>query len=102
MVCVNPREVLFNDFSDQEAEKWMKGMKTQPAEGWAGITQYCGWKDLIASARLAIALVAALLDPEVQMAQMAGSKIERCEAGHMVMLRMPGRVVEVIRGVVEG
>ena len=29
--------------------------------------------------------------------EMAGSEIERCESGHMVMLSMPDTVVEVIR-----
>lgn len=102
MCCINPRESLFNDISDQEAEKWMKRMKTQPAEGWNGITQYCGWEDVPST--YLVCEKDALLPAAVQMqiAQMAGSKIEKCEAGHMVMLSMPERVVEVIRGVAEG
>ncbi|KAL5350920.1 hypothetical protein ACLOAV_004493 [Pseudogymnoascus australis] len=96
MVCVNPRELLFNDFSDEDAEKWIKHMKTQPAEGWNGITQYCGWEDLPST--YLVCERDALLPPavQVQIAQMAGSKIEKCKAGHMVMLSMPERVVEVI------
>jgi len=32
---------------------------------------------------------------------MAGSKVERCAAGYMVVLSMPERVVEVIVGAAE-
>jgi len=101
MICVKPRELLFNDFSDAEAEKWMKEMKPQTAEGWNGTTRYCGWQD-VPSTYLVCEKDQVLPIPyQLQCAEMAGSKIERCGAGHMVMLSMPEKVVDVIRGVVE-
>jgi len=41
----------------------------------------------------------ALLPPRVQveMAEMAGAEVERCGAGHMVLLSEGERVVEVVR-----
>jgi len=37
----------------------------------------------------------------VQLAELAGSRIERCAAGHMVMLSMPEKVVELVKSVAE-
>ncbi|KFZ04267.1 hypothetical protein V501_09207, partial [Pseudogymnoascus sp. VKM F-4519 (FW-2642)] len=102
MFCINPRESLFNDISDQEAEKWMKRLKTQPAEDWNGVTQYCGWEDVPSTYLVCEKDELLPAEVQVQMAQMAESNIEKCEAGHMVMLSMPKRVVEVIRGVAGG
>jgi pimeloyl-ACP methyl ester carboxylesterase len=102
MICVNPRDVLFNDFSDTEAEKWMKEMKAQPMESWNGTTQYCGWQDVPSTFLICEKDQVLPIQYQLQCAEMAGSKIERCEAGHMVMLSKPEKVVEVIRGVVEG
>lgn len=38
---------------------------------------------------------------QTQMTEMVGSKVERCKSGHMVMLSMPEKVVEVIKSAVE-
>jgi len=101
MTCLNARHTLFSDFSDEEAEPWLKVLRPQPAEGWDGVTEYCGWLDV-----RTVYLVGEgdrVLPREVQegMAGLTGGRVERCAAGHMVMLRDPGRCVEVIKGLVE-
>jgi pimeloyl-ACP methyl ester carboxylesterase len=97
MHCKEPMTTLFNDLPASVSETWLAKLQCQPATGWADVIEYAGWKD-IPSVFLVCekdaALPAAL---QVQSVEMAGSEIERCESGHMVMLSMPDTVVEVIR-----
>jgi pimeloyl-ACP methyl ester carboxylesterase len=102
MCCVTPRALLFNDLSSAEAAKWEKELRTQPADGWNGVTAHCGWKD-VESTYLVCGQDSVLPEAlQLHFAEMAGSRIVRCNAGHMAMLSMPEKVVEVVRGVVEG
>jgi len=95
---INPRTLLFNDLSDEEAETWMKELKSQPAEGWDDTITYAGWTD-VPSVYLVCEGDQCIPPPmQEQLASLAGSRVERCDAGHMVMLSLPERVVEVIRG----
>lgn len=101
MHCIRPRELLFNDLSPTEAEKWLSVLQPQPASGWGGITDYTAWTD-IPSVYLICENDQILPDEyQVQAATLTGSKVERCKGGHMVMLSMPERVVEVIVNAVE-
>ncbi|MCJ1402764.1 hypothetical protein MMC11_005985 [Xylographa trunciseda] len=96
MTCAMPEKILFNDLDDADREKWTKALKPQPAEGWDGTVTYCGWKD-VPSVYLICESDGAIPPPlQLQLAEMAGSQIEKCNAGHMPMLSMPERVVEVI------
>lgn len=99
---ISPAETMFHDLEEGEKEKWMKGMKCQPSEGWDGTTTYCGWREVES-----VYLVCEgdrILPVKVQemMAEMAGSRIVRCASGHMVMLAMPEKVVEVVIEAAEG
>lgn len=101
MYCKDPETLLFGDLSSEEATKWAKTLQMQPAAGWDDIVTYGAWKDVPSfylvcenDACLSVAM-------QLEFAKMAGSKIERCTAGHMPMLSMPDRVVEVVRAAVE-
>ena len=103
MLCKNPQELLFNDVPPAAAEEASKQLRHQPTAAFqdAQIT-YCGWRD-IPSVYLCCEKDA-LLPPALQrqMAEMAGAKVESCDAGHMVMLSRPDVVVDLVRSVVEG
>ena len=72
-------------------------LHSQPASGWDGTVTYAGWNNT-PSVYLCCE-VDAVIPPALQhqMVEMAGSEVETCDAGHMVMLRLPEKVVEVIR-----
>jgi pimeloyl-ACP methyl ester carboxylesterase len=101
MICIRPRDLLFNDLSPAETDKWMSVLQPQPLSGWGMTTEYAGWTE-IPSVYLICendqVLPASLQE---QMATVMGARIERCESGHMVMLTMPEKVVGVIRSAVE-
>jgi len=99
--CMTPEKLLFNDLDEPEKDKWIKALRTQPAEGWDDMVTYCAWSH-VPSVYLVCegdAIIPTSL--QLQFAEAASSKIEKCGAGHMPMLSMPERVVEVIRGAVE-
>ncbi|GLA63415.1 hypothetical protein AtubIFM54640_004562 [Aspergillus tubingensis] len=97
MYCVNPEVLLLNDVPEPEKTKWLAIFDPQPANDWNGRVPYAGWKD-VPSVYLVCegdnALPAGLQE---QLANLAGSQIERCSAGHMPQLSQPSRVTEVIR-----
>lgn len=102
MHCLAPESTLFSDLNHEDTVKWMQELKCQPAEGWDGTTTYCGWRD-VASTYLVCEGDKCLPAPvQEQCAEMAGSEVVRCPAGHMVMLSMPEKVVEVIVNAAEG
>ena len=101
MYCQDPEKLFFNDLSPEEAAKWAKTLQMQPAAGWDDVVTYGAWKD-VPSVYLVCENDAALpAELQLKFAEMAGSRIERCAAGHMPMLSVPDRVVEVVRNAVE-
>jgi hypothetical protein len=102
MHCVSPESTLFSDLNHEETQMWMKELKCQPGEGWDGTTTYCGWRD-VSSVYLICEGDKCLPAPvQAQCAELAGSEVVRCTAGHMVMLSMPEKVVEVVVGAAQG
>lgn len=101
MYCLQPRSFLFNDLPPNETDKWISNLQSQPLTGWNVTITYAGWKE-IPSVYL-ICENDQIIPAELQenMATMIGAKVERCKSGHMVMLSMPERVAEVIKGAVE-
>ncbi|KAL8832862.1 MAG: hypothetical protein Q9170_004728 [Blastenia crenularia] len=100
LLCANPKNILFNDLDDAVADEWVAKLKPQPASGWNGTITYCGWKD-IPSVYLVCEKDNAIPEQiQIQLAQSAGSRIERCEAGHMPQVSMPEKLAEVIGKVV--
>ncbi|KAK4690877.1 hypothetical protein P7C71_g6011, partial [Lecanoromycetidae sp. Uapishka_2] len=97
MNCVTPEKILFNDLDHEAAQKWAKTLQTQPATGWDGMVTYCGWRE-VPSVYLMCENDNCIPPPmQLQMAEMAGSRIERCAAGHMLMLSMPEKAVEIVK-----
>ncbi|ESZ98066.1 hypothetical protein SBOR_1597 [Sclerotinia borealis F-4128] len=96
MYCATPEKLLFNDLSENDVEKWKKALKSQPASGWDGTITYAGWKD-VPSVYLVCENDQCIPQPlQEQLAGAAGSRIEKCTAGHMVMLSMPRKVADII------
>ena len=96
MHCVTPEKLLFNDLDDGTAKIWVEKMQSQPASDWDETVTYCGWKD-VPSVYLVCEGDSCIPPPmQLQMAESAGSEIEKCAAGHMAMVSMPEKVVEII------
>ncbi|QSZ30643.1 hypothetical protein DSL72_000201 [Monilinia vaccinii-corymbosi] len=81
--CATPEKLLLNDLGEDDFEKWKKVFKSQRTSRWGGIITYASWIDVPCVYLLAGA---------------TGSKVEKCAGGHMVMLNMPDKVAEVIKG----
>ena len=96
MHCVTPEKIMLNDLDDKAAKTWVTKLRSQPASGWDDTVSYCGWRD-VSSVYLVCEGDACIPPPvQLQLAETAGSRIEKCPAGHMPMLSMPEKVVEVI------
>ncbi|KAE8325072.1 Alpha/beta hydrolase fold-1 [Aspergillus sergii] len=98
--CVQPEQTLFNDLNEEEKGKWLEVLRPQPAQGWNAATTYAGWKE-VKSVYLVCEedqVIPAFLQEEL--AGLAGSRVQRCNAGHMPHLSQPSRVVEVIKDAV--
>ena len=96
MRCLDPEKTLFGDLPPEEAAKWAKILQVQPAEGWDDVVTYGAWK-IVPSVYL-VCEGDACLPPtmQLQMAERAGSSVEKCAAGHMPMISVPEKVVEVV------
>ena len=97
MFCATPEKLLFNDLSAQETSEWVKKLSCQPSRDWDDVVNYVGWMKVPS-----VYLVAendALLhqDMQLQMAERAGSEVERCSAGHCCMVGQPDKCLRVIR-----
>ena len=96
MHCLTPSKILFNDLDDSTAKTWVDKLQSQPGADWDDTITYCGWKD-VPSVYLVCEGDACIPPPvQVKLAELTGSKVEKCEAGHMPMVSMPKKVVEVI------
>lgn len=95
----SPLTNLFHDFPASEAEIHAKSLSWQPATYIESIhVSYCAWKD-IPSVYLCCTQDRIIpLEVQHEIAAMAGARTESCEAGHMVILSQPERVVEVVMG----
>lgn len=93
----SPVIALFHDFSGAEAESLAKALSWQP-EGYRESihVSYCAWKD-IESVYLCCEEDRIIpLAFQQKIAAMVGAEVEICDAGHMVVLSRPERVVEVV------
>ena len=102
MFCKDSRNLLFSDLSDTQAKEWSKVLRPQPAEGWDSTVTYCGWKDVPSVYLVCESDQVIPVGMQEQMAQLAGSEVVRCGAGHMCILSAKEEVTEVIKGVLEG
>ncbi|KAL8787998.1 MAG: hypothetical protein Q9213_001890 [Squamulea squamosa] len=97
MYCHDPISLLFNDLPPATATSWVSKLRCQPSSGWDDVVDYVGWKNV--PSVYVLCEQDAVLKPEMQlqMAQMAGSVVEKCNAGHCCMIGQPEKVVEVVR-----
>ncbi|KAE8372931.1 Alpha/beta hydrolase fold-1 [Aspergillus bertholletiae] len=78
---------------------WKNGwgcLTPQPAHGWRGTTMYAGWRDVESVYLVCEEDQCIPGSLQEEFARLAGSRIEKCSAGHMPQLSQPRRVVEVI------
>lgn len=100
MHCITPEKTLFNDLDDAATQKWTEALKPQPAEGWDDTITYCGWKE-VPSVYLVCEKDQVIPPPmQTQIGEMAGCKMESCDAGHMAILSVPEKVAEVVKSAV--
>ena len=98
--CVDMRNTFFNDFSDEEAETWIAKMEHQPSK-WGTSISYCGWREVPSTYIIATLDKAIPANLQEILAQGAGSKILRVEAGHMAQLSKTDEVASIIATEVE-
>lgn len=98
MYPLNPLPSLFNDIPAPLADDYAQSLSWQPSTYVDSIhVDYCAWKE-IPSVYLCCAQDQVIpLEVQRQIAEMAGAKMETCDAGHMVILSQPERVVEFVR-----
>lgn len=95
--CHTPTTLLFNDLTPSSATTWSSKLSYQPSSGWDDIVSYTGWKT-VPSVYLVCEQDAILnAEMQLQMAERAASKVEKCSAGHCCMIGQPERVVDVVR-----
>jgi hypothetical protein len=80
----------------------VKKLRPQPAADWDAEIAYCGFKDVPSVYLVCEGDRLLPIDLQLNFASTAGSEIIRCEAGHMIHVSMPEKVVEVVKGVLEG
>ncbi|KAK0122243.1 hypothetical protein ONS95_010494 [Cadophora gregata] len=96
--CIDPKSTLFNDMDEESTAKWIKELRCQPAKGWGLTTEYAGFRDAPSVYLICEKDECVPFEWQTKLATLAGSRMERCAAGHMPMLSMPEKVVEVIIG----
>lgn len=94
--CAQPETLLFGDLPSSEKPAWLAKLQPQPAQGWDDTVTYAGWKDVPSVYLICEGDNALPVALQEQLAGLAGSKIERCSAGHIPQVSQPERVVEVI------
>lgn len=97
MYSRDPLADLFHDLPAIEATKGAEGLSWQPATYVESIhVSYGAWKE-IPSVYLCCTQDRVIpVGAQQQMAAMAGAETESCDAGHMVPLSRPERVVEFV------
>ena len=102
MRCRDPIPSLLHDLPASEAKGHAAQLSWQPASYVSSIhVSYGAWKK-IPSAYLCCTQDKAIpLEIQQQFIEMVGAEAESCDAGHMVMLSQPERVVEFVRKAAE-
>ncbi|RAK73343.1 alpha/beta hydrolase [Aspergillus fijiensis CBS 313.89] len=98
--CANPQKLLFGDLSEEEQRRWTGVLRPQPAQGWDATVEYAGWRDVPSVYLVCEADQALPVGLQEQLAATAGSRVERCSAGHVPQVGQPERVAEVVLGAV--
>lgn len=97
MFCTTPEKSLFKNLSTEEASKLVEIFLCQPSSSWDDVVDSVGWRKVPSTYLVAENDATLDSDLQLQMAEMAGCDVERCNAGHCCMIRQPGRCTEVVR-----
>ncbi|RDW64594.1 hypothetical protein BP6252_10245 [Coleophoma cylindrospora] len=97
MFCADPMSLLMNDLPADIGKSWVEKLQRQPATGWADAIEYCGWEAVPSVYVLATKDACIPIEMQTQAAELASSKLEKVDCGHMVMLSQPNKVVEIVR-----
>ena len=89
--------MLFNDAPDAVAESWLARFQCQPAKGWDGEITHNGAMDALSTYLICESDVAVPPTIQQRFADLAGSEVEHCDAGHMVMISQPQTVAEIVK-----
>lgn len=81
--------------NEKSTARWLKELKCQPATGWGQTTDYAGYKDAPSVYLVCERDMAVPLEWQESLVELAGCRVVRCQSGHMPMLSMPEKVVEV-------
>ena len=97
MLCKNQRELIFNDFSDEEAEKLMATWACQPSkEDYYRPIEYTGWTEVPSTYLLCEGDKVHSIPIQKILVELVGCKTVTCSAGHAVPLSDPKKCVSVI------
>ena len=103
MYCKSPREVLFNDLPDAQAEEQTSKLSFQPASGWDATVEYAGWQEIPSGYMICEKDAAIPKDLQRQIAGFASSDpVESCDAGHCAPITQPDAVAKFIVRCAEG
>ena len=98
MHCRDPMSSLFNDIIVAEAEKYTKELSWQPATYVESVQiSYGAWKEIPSVYLCCTEDRVIPLELQKGCIALAGAETESCDAGHMVILSQPERVVEFVR-----
>ncbi|KZT60265.1 alpha/beta-hydrolase [Calocera cornea HHB12733] len=98
--CINAQELWYHELSRSDAAKWASQLRPQCSITFLDPVQHAGWKHipstyLITELDRAVPVVV----QEGMVARAKGVKVERCRAGHAVMLSHPEVVARLVRRV---
>ncbi len=81
--------------NDDDKSRWLSELRCQPATGWGQITEYAGFEEAPSVYLICERDQAVSLEWQERLVELAGCRVVRCQSGHMPMLTVPEKVVEV-------
>lgn len=93
-----PRETLFNDLSDADAQAEIRKLAPQPKRGWGEQIKYAGWREIETDYLICAADHMYPFEIQAQLAHvMPCQRVESVDAGHCAPISRPDAVVQFLR-----
>ena len=101
MYCQEPENLLYNDLNAEDAKTWVAALKPQPAAGWDSTVTFCGWRQV--PSVYVVTENDKCIPPalQLQLAELAGSKVEKVFSGHVPMVSMPEKIAAIVKTAAE-
>ena len=93
--CKDNKDVFFDDFSDEEANKWIAKLQWHPLK-WPQPIKHAGWRDVTNVYILANKDKCIPPALQEQVAQLIDAKLIKLEVGHMGQLNHTQELADVI------